>query len=227
MGKSSSTDAYVYNRENAPVIFGTNNAERMRIDSSGNVGIGTSSPSYKLEVIGATRIGPSGVDTYIGFGANSDNYFTAGSSGVQIFRNLGTERMRIDSSGNLLVGTTSTGTFGTNIAARVRSPSIGGSGGFGIGSAQLVSTAVVNTGLPINQESGGGTVLMIASRHTDAGTNTASAVYMIQFYYDGNNAPNPVLVSGSNFITFGVSGGNLTVQNSAGGNAYVSWFTNK
>lgn len=35
---------------NHPIIFATNNSERMRITSGGNVGIGTTSPSYPLHV---------------------------------------------------------------------------------------------------------------------------------------------------------------------------------
>jgi hypothetical protein len=50
-------DAYVYQRANANLIIGTNNTERMRIDSSGNVGIGTSSPNAKLQVVGIVNAG--------------------------------------------------------------------------------------------------------------------------------------------------------------------------
>jgi hypothetical protein len=39
----SGTEAYVWNYETAPIAFGTNNAERARIDSSGRLLVGTSS----------------------------------------------------------------------------------------------------------------------------------------------------------------------------------------
>jgi hypothetical protein len=46
--------AYLYNRDDAAVVLGTNNAERVRITNIGRVGIGTSSPASPLDVVGRT-----------------------------------------------------------------------------------------------------------------------------------------------------------------------------
>jgi hypothetical protein len=83
------------------------------IDTSQNVGIGTTSPStlgltvYKASGSSGSRyssgtnnfeISINGVDAYVANGANGP---------LQFWTN-GSERMRIDSSGNVLVGTTTT-----------------------------------------------------------------------------------------------------------------------
>jgi len=90
-------------------------------DASGNVGIGTSAPSVKLDVAIATGglvqqlTGTSGVYTRLGTASSSfytvhngttDTYLYTQESAALRFGTAATERMRIDPSGNLLVATT-------------------------------------------------------------------------------------------------------------------------
>jgi len=135
IAQGSDAKGYVYLRDNADLIFGTNNTERMRIDSAGNVGIGVSSL-----VTGSTRrvlqVSTGSDGGQIAFAdstteaANPRIFATnksdlklssanSGSSTIQfITGTTPAERMRIDSSGNLLVGCTSTTADEGGIVAR-------------------------------------------------------------------------------------------------------------
>jgi hypothetical protein len=103
---------------NNTLAFATNNSERMRIDSSGNVGIGTSSPTDKLNISSGTN--QIGLDTgnQATYGTLDIGHFTNGAfigtqagsnaaSNILRFGTSGSERVRIDSSGKVGIGTSS------------------------------------------------------------------------------------------------------------------------
>lgn len=98
----SGTDGYIWNFENGATIFGTNAAERMRITSAGNVGIGSTNPSEKLSVASTDEYLLSwqrtGDSKRWAFGADSSGTFISNrtDSVLPLF---------IKNSGNVLIGT--------------------------------------------------------------------------------------------------------------------------
>jgi hypothetical protein len=50
-------DVYLATITNSPLVIGTNDSEKIRIQAGGNVGIGTSTPQQKLDVSGAIKCG--------------------------------------------------------------------------------------------------------------------------------------------------------------------------
>jgi hypothetical protein len=116
VGHASGDNSFsLQNQLSGPLLFATNATERMRIDSAGNVGIGTTSPDRSLHIantVPAIRfedtdtsnalltISGSAGDCRIQVDATSA--YASSRFSVDID---GTERARIDSSGRLLVGT--------------------------------------------------------------------------------------------------------------------------
>jgi hypothetical protein len=105
---------------------GTTSAQVV-LDSAGNVGIGLANASEQLQTTGNIRAGgqflAEATDTaaapgYAWRGDTDTGIFRAGVDAIG-FSTSGSERARIDSSGNLLVGTTSTTINSSNFGTRI------------------------------------------------------------------------------------------------------------
>jgi len=156
----------IIQQSNAAMGFHTNGARAVTIDSSQRVGIGVTSPDCSLHVQGTTdgiyaRLkNTAGTSSRIAFEstgvASASIGIPSGSSALAFYlASESTERMRIDSSGRLLVGTSSTNSF-FNSAVQIAGNNVAGT--------QLISR--------FDNGSGGPVLYFAKSRSATVGTNT-------------------------------------------------------
>jgi archaellin len=142
---AQNSDLQLFTTDGNSLILGTTSTERMRIDSSGNVGIGTSSPAATLHVsrsTGSTLMISNTSTSLVTNDVMGNLDFTAGTANTTNARVSGlvvgtseaggslvvetrpdggslTERMRITSTGDVGIGTTNP----ANARLRVNQPS--------------------------------------------------------------------------------------------------------
>jgi len=196
-------------RSTGSTAFGTYNTERMRIDGlTGNVGIGTTSPSELLEVYDAVGsaainiIGPTGGQSRLNLGdiddADIQKIISDHISNSLSFYTNTSEAMRIDSSGNVGIGTS---TPEVNLHVE------GATNGLIRVTADSSSVAGIDFGDPANRDAG-------RVRYNNANNSLAFSTADVErmaisssgFVGIGNTAPVDILEIGD-FSSSGASSG--------------------
>jgi hypothetical protein len=170
--------AYMYNRDNNGLVFGTNNTERMRITSSGGVGIGASTVTsgYTAQINGNLILGTTANPLIVGttslnlFGDNSSSFgvriTTAGGIAFGGASNFGSSGQVLQSNGDA----PPTWVTASSIGVGQSWTNVGGSRSSG-------TTYTNSTGRAIQ--------LMVATDNT--GNTTYGSGGSAKFFINGNN----------------------------------------
>jgi hypothetical protein len=174
-----------------PLLFFVNAAERMRIDSSGNVGIGTTSPGALLDVAGNINVGASGNKNYrISTDTTAFFLFDRTNSRYPFKIEAGAydNALVIGSSGNVGIGTTAPST-----------------------TLDVSGTARATQGMPIITEAGTAKTLALTDNGGYVRTTSGSAVTITVPLNSSVAFPTGaeivVFQDGAGLVTFAATGG--------------------
>jgi hypothetical protein len=150
------------------IAFSEGGVESMRIDASGNLGIGVASPAQKLDVLGSARLTFSGGNNYVEF-ESANNYVGRNSSGNMILNAAGGNNVISAVGGTTVTQATGAGLFQFN-------------SGYGSVATAYGCRAWVNF-------DGFGTPAIRASGNVSSITDLGTGVYRVNFstaLVDGN-----------------------------------------
>ncbi len=141
---ADSTGTFVGSVTADPLILRTTNTERMRIDSSGQVGIGVTSPSGRVHADGDAYTAfiadgtSGGAFKFYKNGSQHAQIFSDGSGDIIFRNNTDSERMRINSSGAIIAQ--------SSLSIGASSPADAITIGNGTSSSQGIGFVSTNTG---------------------------------------------------------------------------------
>lgn len=215
-------------------------AEKMRITAAGNVGIGTSAPTYRLNVLrsdGQVAFLTDGTTADLAITCSSGVTSMSPTTGILAFGTSSTERMRIDSSGNVGIGITPTarlhvsGTIqSVQGATTIQMYTTGGSGvisqvgayplTFLTNSAERMRiTAAGNVGIGATISSWGGTfrALQIGAGTAIYNNDAANGSFFgSNYFYNGTNN---IYKNDGTATAYGQISGNHSFFTASGGSA--------
>lgn len=199
--------SFVANQGAYALQLGTNNNIRMTIDSSGNVGIGTTSPGAKLQVSGAAQVGAPTLGNLNGVGfylTNTDPQYgltagvsPSGDAWIQVMRSSGATAYNLNlqpSGGNILFPGSGVWQSNGNVGVSTSTPSYTLDV---VGTARFTQPVVVGTPVAANQAA---TKNYVDSAFTSAQTSSSTSAYVLK---SGDVMSGNLNMNGNNILGVG------------------------